>query len=182
MIPLGYMLKTAVRRPSWIEAASVHDIYSVSGCVAGNFADYILFWKHNGYWLFDSPKIIRDITASENIDVSEMTMFYYEAHESEYDDETKHWLSFSPDPSFPTLIVEPNNRWLQGYDVTTFSNHNTPECSPLSCCSLATNVLVNEHCLFNTFEESKSALENGLFANTEPGPFRVIAVYKIDLN
>ncbi|MBX9689750.1 MAG: hypothetical protein K2X27_23780 [Candidatus Obscuribacterales bacterium] len=181
MIPVGYMLKTVVRSPSWIGVESVVDIYSVSACVAHNFTDYIHFWKHNGYWLFDSPQIIRELAEAENIDVSEMTMFYYEAYETEYDDTSKQWLAFSPDHSFATLIVESENKRLEGYDVCTFSFRNSPECSPLSCNSLATEMPVNEHCLFKTFEDAKSALENGKFINSEPGPFRIIAVYKVDL-
>lgn len=180
MIPVGYMLKTAVRRPEWIEAESVADIYSVSGCVSYNFADYIKFWKHNGYWFFDSPRIVEDLTEAEGIDASEMTLFFYEVYETEYNDQSKQWLPFSPDTAFPTLVVEPQNKCLEGFDVTTFSIHTSPECSPLSCCSLATKIPVNEHCLFNSFEEAKSALEEGKFSNSEPGPFRIFAVYKVD--
>jgi hypothetical protein len=70
---------------------------------------------------------------------------------------------------------------LRGFDVTTFSLNNSPECSPLSCNSLATSIPVNEHCLFNAFAEAKEALEAGLFENSEPGPYRVFAVYTVDI-
>lgn len=179
MIPVGYMLKTVVRRPQWMEAESIADIYSVSDCISNSFADYIKFQKHNGYWFFDSPQILRQLTETEQIDASQMTMFYYEVYATEYNDETKEWLPFAPDTSFLTIVVEPQNKRLEGFDVTTFSSHSAPECSPLSCCSLATKIPVNEHCLFNTFAEAKCALEEGKFSNSEPGPFRIFAVYKI---
>ncbi len=50
MIPVGYMAKRVSKKPDWLQAAQVIDIYSVSGCVSEDFADYIDYWKHNGYW------------------------------------------------------------------------------------------------------------------------------------
>jgi hypothetical protein len=55
MIPVGYMAKRVCRTPDWLGAPHVIDVYSVSGCISENFADYIQYWRHNGYWLFDSP-------------------------------------------------------------------------------------------------------------------------------
>jgi hypothetical protein len=179
MNPAGYMLKTAVTRPKWIEAESVLDIYSVSGCISRNFADYIHFWKHNGYWFFNSQQELLALASSEKLDISQMTMLYYEVYEAEYDDKTKQWLAFSPEVSFHTAILEPQVKQLAGFDVTSFSQHTSPECSPLSCNSLATTISVNQHCLFNTFEEAKCALEAGKFENSEPGPFRIFAVYRV---
>jgi hypothetical protein len=56
MIPVGYMAKRVLRKPDWLPAPQVIDIYSVSNCHSENFADYIPYWKHNGYWFFDSPE------------------------------------------------------------------------------------------------------------------------------
>ena len=53
MVPAGYMAKRVVARPDWLPAERVSTIYSVSGCVSNNFADYINLWQHNGYWLFN---------------------------------------------------------------------------------------------------------------------------------
>ena len=55
----GEAVTIAAGRAQWIKAERVSDIYSVSGCVSKNFADYINYWKHNGYWFFDSPRIIQ---------------------------------------------------------------------------------------------------------------------------
>lgn len=78
-----------------------------------------------------------------------------------------------------TDVRTPAHKNLEGFDVTTFSMHSSPECSPLSCNSLANNIPVNEHCLFRTFQEAKEAIEGGLFKNSEPGPYRVFAVYTV---
>jgi len=45
MVPAGYMAKRVVARPDWLPAERVSSIYSVSGCVSENFADYINFWE-----------------------------------------------------------------------------------------------------------------------------------------
>jgi hypothetical protein len=37
----------------------------------------------------------------------------------------------------------------------------------------------NPHCLFESFEHAKQALEAGAFDNAEPGPFRIFAVYTL---
>ena len=83
------------------------------------------------------------------------------------------------DPRLLTDIQVPIDKHLEGFDVTTFTAHTSPECSPLSCNHLATTIQVNRHCLFNTFEEAKEALEGGLFENSESGPYRIFAVYTL---
>ena len=68
MISVDYMAKCVSVRPEWIKAEPVADIYSVSGCVSKDFADYINYWKHNGYWFFDSPEIILQLGQQNSID------------------------------------------------------------------------------------------------------------------
>ena len=57
---------------------------------------------------------------------------------------------------------------------------NAPECSGLSCNSIAQHVEVNEHGLFASLEKAKAALERGFFDRSEPGPFRIFAIYWVD--
>jgi hypothetical protein len=179
MIPAGYMYKRVVVRPDWLKAEAVFDVYSLSSCISDYFADYINYWKHNGHWLFDSPQVIEDIAKNEGIDLSGTFLFYYETYEYEFDEDSKEWSAFTPEPSFVTDVQVPLDKHLEGFDVTAFTGHTSPECSPLSCNSLATTIPVNEHCLFNTFAEAKEALEGGLFKNSEPGPYRIFAVYTV---
>jgi hypothetical protein len=179
VIPVGYMRKSVVIRPEWLGADSVTDVYSLSGCVSENFADYINYWKHNGYWLFDSPDVIEDLAAKEKLDLCGTTLFYYEAYEHEYDGDSRTWKPFMPEASFKTDVQVPVRRRLEGFDVVTFCVHTSPECSPLSCNGLAKSIPVNEHCLFRNFDEAKAALERGEFNNSEPGPYRIFAVYTV---
>ncbi len=179
MIPSGYMAKRVISRPEWLEAERVADIYSVSTCMSKEFADYINYWKHNGYWLFDSPEIIREIAKTNALGLTNTRLFYYEVHQFEFDENESVWKSFSPEPSFTTQIIEPKTKKLEGYDVVAFSVRTSPECSPLSCNSLATEVETNQHCLLPSLEQAQDLLEQGKFNNTEPGPFRIFAVYSV---
>ena len=106
-----------------------------------------------------------------------MTLYYYEAYEHEFDETTGKWRTFAAEPSFKTEVRAPTEKHLQGFDVVEFSVQTDPGCSPLSCNGLAAELPVNRHCLFDSFDEAKDALERGLFKNCEPGPYRIIAVY-----
>src|SRR5262245_2012411 len=112
MIAVGYMAKRVSGRPVWLEAPRVTDIYSVSGCISADFADYIREWKHNGFWLFDAPHVIQDIAQRRGIDLMDTRLFFYEAHELQFDGGQQQWLPFGPEPSFTTRVVEPAERAL----------------------------------------------------------------------
>ena len=177
MTPIGYMYKIVAARPDWLKAPGVADIHSVSACISDNFDDYIKYWKHNGYWLFDTPRIIEDLAKKAKIDLSGMTLFYYEVHEYEYDETVGEWRAFAAFPDFKTDVQAPVDKQLQGLDVVAISVHSDPGCSPLSCNGLADRLPANRHCLFDSFEAAKDALDQGLFVNCELGPYRIIAIY-----
>ena len=160
---------------------SVVDIYSVSGCVSENFCDYITHWKHNDFWLFDSPEKIAEVAEIEHVDLSEYKIFYYEIYENQFDDRAKVWEPFELEKSFETQVVLPQNRSLEGYDVVNFYARTSPECSPLSCNSLAETVPVNAHCLLTSLDEAIRLVKVGAFENAEPGPYRIFAVYSCGL-
>jgi hypothetical protein len=87
--------------------------------------------------------------------------------------------AFEPEPSFHTNVAVPEAKAFEGYDVVTFFVQTCPECSPLSCNSLASEVETNTHCLLRSFEEARTLLENGTFNDSEPGPYRIFAVYTV---
>lgn len=181
MIPVGYMAKKISSRPDWLQAPRVIDIYSVSGCISMNFADFVPYWKHNGYWFFDNPEIIQGLAREHSMDLDGTQLFYYEAHELEYDEEEHEWLEFEPE-DFVTDVIVPDAKVLEGYDLVSFSVGTNAECSPLSCNHLAREVKVNPHCLFNTFEVAQQVLESEEFKGVEPGPYRIFAVYSVKWN
>jgi len=184
MIPMGYMAKRIEGSPSWREhmRPEIVDVYSVNDCVNDDFADYVDFWKHNGWWFFDSPELIQSIARESSIDLQGTKLFYYEAHELELADNV--WRIFSPDPALqlkPHVIV-PAIKHLEGSDVVVIwaENSPAPEHSPLSCQGLANELHANSHCLFDTFDEAHTALNNGKFDGCEPGALRLFAVYSVE--
>ena len=179
MIPVGYMAKKIFKKSDWPKSDQIEDIYSISNCMSNDFTDYINFWKHNGYWMFDSPEIIQQLAKEYKIDLKDTKIFFYEVYEFQYSDGASPWKLFQPEKSFPTNIQIPQNKVLEGYDIASFSTGNTPEHSYLSCNGMAATISVNKHCLLRTFEEAKSLLEKGEFKNCEPGPSRIFAVYSI---
>lgn len=180
MIPAGYMAKRVSRRTDWSKATCFDDIYSVSGHISKDFTDYIPFWEHNGYWLFNSLEVIQSLATKHSLDIADCQFFFYEVFEQEFDDKRKQWQPFEPEPSFETAVQPPEKKQLEGYDIVTFSIHTNPECSPLSCNDLADKIPVNRHCLLMSFDEAKQQVEMGAFDNSEPGPFRIFAVYSVD--
>ena len=179
MIPLGYMLKNVVPAPDWMNAPQVDFVYSLSGHVSEDFADYIPLWQHNGWWLFNDPKSLTEAAAEIAGDRTGLTMFYYEAFDQQYDGDDKTWTAIAPEPSFNTDVVAPATKTLCGYDVVTYTVNTSPECSPLSCCALASEIATNRFCLIDDFEGAKKLVESGVFDNSEPGPFRIVAVYTL---
>ena len=183
MIPLGYMMKRVMKRPDWLKQPKVEDIFSVSRCMSKDFCDWIGEWKHNvyynGYWFFNSPRIIRDIASRRGIVLDDMTLFYYEGQENQYNADTRQWEPFAPVPDFPLCVEPPSHKILHGYDVATYYVNSSAECSPLSCNGLAEDIPTNAHCLLDDFQTAKTLLETGAFENSEPGPYRIIAVYTL---
>ena len=186
MIPLGYMMKRVATRPDWLKQPKVKDIFSVSSCMSEDFCDcrdWINEWKHNGWWFFDSPQIIQSIARKKSINTNNLMLFYYEAYETEYNDDTQQWEPIAPNPSFPLNIEPPPHKILRGYDVVTYSvysGNSSPEHSPLSCNGLAEEIPTNPHCLLDDLQTAKTLLETGAFKNSEPGPYRIIAVYTLE--
>jgi hypothetical protein len=116
--------------------------------------------------------------AKENsIELDQTSLFYYEVCEKEFDG--ANWRTFGPE-SFPTDVTPPSRKQLEGFDVVTFYAKNAPECSPLSCNSMAEELPTNSHCLFDSFEEAERNLSNGVFKDAEPGPYRIFAVYSVE--
>lgn len=181
MVPLGYMAKRIECRPDWLKAPAVKEILSVSCCISKEFCDYIQDWKHNGFWMLDSPEVIQAIAFNRGIDLKETRLFFYEALEEQFDYlvEPPYWGPVIP-YHFPTQVTLPDSNVCRGIDIVTYSLGNSPECSPLSCNSLAEGIPVNEYCLLESISEANRLLEADAFLNSEPGPFRIVAVHEVE--
>jgi len=180
MIPAGYMAKRVATQPDSRGAAKLGSIYSVSPCLSENFADYINYWQHNGYWLFDSPGVIAELAKRHAIDLTGTVLFYYEVYEYQFDEKGGRWDTFGPEPSFRLDVKNPGTARLEGYDVVCFPTGNDPGCSPLSCNGLAMEIETNRHWLLSSLDEARNLLESGRFVKCEPGPYRIFAVYSLE--
>ena len=158
----------------------MEQVLSLSSHVNDNFTDYIDFWRHNRWWLFDRPEIMLEIAHEQKIDTTGLTLFYYEAFDHEYDADEGIWRQIEPDDGCATQVEVPKVKSLRGYDVVTYEMRNAPECSPLSCNCMAQELPVNRFCLFEDFTTAHEAVATGKFENSEPGPYRIFAVYAVD--
>ncbi len=120
---------------------------------------------------------------TKGIDLTSMTLFYYEAYEFEfhrpYDSTKITKRRYKKDDAFETCIVEPVEKKFVGYDVVLFTLGNSSECSLLACSGLTKEFSVNENCLFTQFDQAEAAVASGKFHNHELGPFRIFAVYLV---
>ncbi len=180
MIPAGYIYKSIANCTDDIGRPNIENIFSASGCISEDFTDWINYWKHNGYWLFDNPDIITKLAKDNDISLHEMTLFFYKFSDKEWNIEKKLWESYSPELSFGLNVHEPKNTTIVGYDIVSFSGHVDCECSPLSCNNLAESIPVNNRCLLDTYEQAVQLLESGKIDNSEPGPYRIIEVHLIE--
>lgn len=174
------MAKSIQLKPDWLHATNVTHIYSVSGCISENFAEYIPFWKHNKYWFFDSVDIIKEIAHENSIDLLCTELLYYEIYEKEFDKDKESWLDYETDKEFGYNVIIPRKKILLGYDIVNYTQRNSPECSILSCNRLAESVKTNEFCLISSFEECKAITESLDIDKGEPGPYRILAVYTFE--
>jgi hypothetical protein len=179
MIPAGYMAKIVAKRPDWLEAEGVTDIFSVSGCISPCFADYVGDWKHNGFWLFDRIDVIRELAREKAIDLRDAKFFYYEVYEKQFDDDGNEESLLAIELPFAVNVEVPKTKILEGFDVVTFHAGAGPECSPLSCNGLAKEHEVNRHCLLGSLEGAIAHLKRRDFNNSEPGPYRIFSVYSV---
>ena len=177
MIAAGYIAKQLVASPAFLRGSNSEFVAALAGCIGAYFTDYLSAWRHNGYWLFDSPEIVRELAAAQQLDLGGMRFFYFELYEREFVSTNRTWRHFTAEPSLPLDVVPPAHARHLGFDIVCYSTGNAPECSPLSCNGLACELPVNKYCLADSIATAKTWLEDGRFANCEPGPYRIVAVH-----
>lgn len=187
MVPAGYLLKRVATPPGWLPTAGLIDVCSVADCVNENVVDLQKIWRHNGYGVANDPRELWTLAAPPEADAAECTLFYYEVYEEEIESdgwtfEQDAWRPVSKiDSGVEADVVAPPSSLaldLLGFDVVVFGDFL--EHSPLSCNSVAEAGRVNRHCLFETLEEARAAIETGLFGGgCEEGVYRIFSVSKV---
>lgn len=131
----------------------------------------------------NTPEALTSSISSDSGGAEGQTLFYYEAYEFELESDglafdPGGWRPISSVPSAGTLTdvaPPPADVQLLGYDVVVFGDYL--EHSPLSCNNVAAAVSVNRHCLFDTLEMAKEAIDSGAFGGgCEEGIYRIYSV------
>ncbi|MEZ4379074.1 MAG: hypothetical protein R3B35_12400 [Gemmatimonadales bacterium] len=178
LVPMGYQAKRVIDRPASLAADWIDDLYSVSGCLSRAVIDARWSWLRNGFHLLDTPSQLLDIAHAFGISVAGARLFYYATHPFAFDETVDGWRACRP-ASAHTRVAVPVRRTLEGFDLVTYDPATGVGCSPLSCNGLAATTGTNRHCLLPSLRSAISLLEQGFLANTEPGPYRVVAVYSV---
>ena len=179
MIPAGYMYKRIASRPEWLNCKRVTKIYAVSICISKDFTNYIPYWKHNQYWFFNSPRDMDAILREEKIS-DELELLFYEMYEKEFEAMEQVWQEITAEESFGYQVILPSQKDILGFDIVSYSMGTSHECSPLSCNNLCQEAQVNQFCLLDDFEEAIKLTGLLKEKKAEPGPYRIIAVYRIN--
>ena len=114
------MAKQIASKPDRLKADQVKDIYSVSSCTSEDFCDYINYWKHNGYWLFDSPEAIKEVAEENDIELEGTKLFYDEAYEFQSNEDEPIWEEFSPEESLFNKYRATQNKTISGLRCSVF--------------------------------------------------------------
>jgi len=183
MIAAGYQLKRIIPPPGWLVTAPTHirDVCSVSGCVNDNVVELGETFSDNPFGLANSSETLWSLATEGGADLEGAQLFYYTAFEKELESdgwvfEPAEWKPLSEDCSGDG-ISSPDGAALRllGFDVVVLDFGLLH--SPLSCNSVANENPVNEHCLFDGFEQAKDAIDSGKFGEgCEPGDYRIYAV------
>ncbi|WFL78348.1 hypothetical protein P7228_04595 [Altererythrobacter arenosus] len=191
MIPAGYLLKRTTPPPGWLtpSTSNISEVCSVSNCVNDNVIELIDSWKFNRFGLANSKEVILELAREAAVDFSHTTLFFYAGYEREL--ETDGW-EFDParwraltssevsNVKDKVTVPEESDRPVTlGYDVVAYGDF--PDHSPLSCNSMATELSVNEFCLFDHFDTAKGAIDAGKFGGgCEDGIYRIMSVSRLD--
>ena len=110
---------------------------------------------------------------------NEFELLFYELYEKEFDEEEQAWEEFAGEDSFGYDVKNPSQKDFLGFDIVCYSLGTSHECSPLSCNWLCREANVNEYCLLNNLDDAIKLTETLSDIRVEPGPYRIIAVYRI---
>lgn len=173
MIDAGYFVKQIVPRPEWLQAPSVREICSASDCISAAPKDWVDHWLHNEFGWFNC---VTDALAVIPSDHHEMyRLFAYRMFPALSRGGAQQGIlippDVHPDPIPPTFIS-------LGFDSISKSMECVLgfECSPLSCNSMATEIITNEHCLFGSLNQAISGATRFSIEQPEPGDYYVVEV------
>lgn len=171
-ILIGYFAKRTVRRPDWLQAAGVDEVCSVSTCISEAPEGWIDRWRHNEFWLYDTPELADGVIPDGERAVFDR--YAYGLWPQVFDFEVVRAFEI------PRLSVRPLSEAYErlGWDVVTRSSGTSFECSPLSCNYRALHTPVNRYCLLEDVATACAFAHNCRGIGCEPGPYYVVEVWR----
>jgi hypothetical protein len=173
MVDAGYFAKRIASRPSWLEAAGVVEVCSVSACVSPGPEGWIQRWLHNGLgWYNRAADALGAIPAGAE---PVYRLFAYRLHPEVFRRGARVPLRL-PDDVRPDPMPASFRRL--GFDSVSKSMDASVgfDCSPLSCNRMASEIEVNEHCLFPSLEAALAGADRFAVEQPEPGDYYVVEV------
>jgi hypothetical protein len=173
MIFAGYFARRIEPRPDLLNASGVREICSVSECISSGAEGWISAWRHNGFGWFNT--IAEALAVVPDGQRAGFRLFAYRIHREVFRGSQRTALSV-PDDVQPEPL--PDAFRSLGFDSASKSSEQglSLECSPLSCNGLASELPVNEHCLFPTLEAALAGAERFAVEQPEPGEYYVVEV------
>ena len=173
LIEAGYFAKHIVAAPDWLQAPSVREICSASHCVSHAPDDWISHWLYNEFgWFNHAADALVTIPPDHR---GAYRLFAYRMFPTLFRGGDRHAIrvpaDVHPDPIAPTFVS-------RGFDSISKSMESVLgfECSPLSCNSMASEIMTNEHCLFSSLEAAISGAMRFSIEQPEPGDYYVVEV------
>jgi hypothetical protein len=157
MILAGYFARRIEPKPDLLDASGVREICSVSECISSGAEGWISAWRHNGFGWFN--RMADAIGVVPEPRQAEYRLFAYRIHPEVFRGSQR------------TALIVPD-------DVRPEPLPNAFECSPLSCNGLASELPVNEHCLFPTLEAALAGAARFAVEQPEPGEYYVVEVFE----
>ena len=173
MILAGYFARRIESKPDHLDASGVREICSVSECISSGAEGWISAWRHNGLGWFNT--VADALGVVPETQRTEFRLFAYRIHPELFRGRDRVALLL-PDDVRPEPLLD-GFRSL-GFDSASKSAEQglSLECSPLSCNGFASELPVNEHCLFPTLEAAVAGAEKFAAEQPEPGEYYVVEV------
>ena len=173
MIFAGYFARRIEAKPDWLQAPGVREICSVSECMSPGADNWIAAWRHNALGWFNS--VADALRVVPDGDLAHYRLFAYRIHPELFRGDGGV-LFTPPDDVRPDPL--PVGFHSLGFDSASRSSEQglSFECSPLSCNGFASELSVNEHCLFPTLQAAITGSERFAVEQPEPGDYYVVEV------
>lgn len=171
---IGYFPKKTALRPDYLHAPNVTEICSVSTCISKGPEQWLEYWRHNEYFLYNTPEdalsVIGDLSNRQRYDIYAYKQYPLVIESGEVVQEQLLEVKVTK--------LSKSYEFL-GYDAVNKTFSDAFECSPLSCNGGAETIKTNKYCLFDTYGDAMvNALRFSIEEKWESGKYYIIEVYR----